>query len=116
MCIRDSLSGLQAAQLGLQTTQHNIANAKTAGYTRQQTVQASNDAMKTGAGFVGQGTHVATIERVYSQFLTNQVTRSQSSASAVSYTHLRWCRSIGGRQQPRHPPPPRSPPARPRDR
>ncbi|SBT05044.1 Flagellar hook-associated protein FlgK [Candidatus Accumulibacter aalborgensis] len=81
--IGSSLSGLQAAQLGLQTTQHNIANAKTAGYTRQQTVQASNDAMKTGAGFVGQGTHVATIERVYSQFLTNQVTRSQSSASEL---------------------------------
>ena len=79
--IATSLSGLQAAQLALSTTDHNIANANTAGFTRQRTVQASNPGQQTGAGFVGRGTHVATIERVYSRFLTEQVNRSQSKAS-----------------------------------
>lgn len=81
--IATSLSGLQAAQLGLSTTEHNIANANTAGFTRQRTIQASNPAQQTGAGFVGRGTQVATIERVYSRFLTEQVNRSQSKASGL---------------------------------
>ena len=82
--IGNSLSGLQAAQLGLQTTEHNIANVNTAGFTRQRTVQASNLALMTGAGFVGRGTHVATVERMYSRFLTEQVNRSQGSASELA--------------------------------
>ena len=70
--IATSLSGLQAAQLALSTTDHNIANANTAGFTRQRTVQASNPGVQSGAGFIGQGTHVATIERMYSRFLSNK--------------------------------------------
>lgn len=81
--IATGLSGLNAAQLGLLTTEHNIANANTPGFSRQQTMQTSNPARQTGAGFVGQGTHVATIERVYDRFLTDQVARSQSSASQL---------------------------------
>ena len=33
------VSGLHAAQFGLNTTSHNLANTKTAGYTRQQNIQ-----------------------------------------------------------------------------
>lgn len=77
------VSGLQAAQLGLQTTGHNIANVNTTGFARQRTVQASNSALVSGAGYIGQGTHVATIERLYSGFLTDQVNRSQSSSSGL---------------------------------
>jgi flagellar hook-associated protein 1 FlgK len=89
--IGTGVSGLYAAQLGLQTTEHNIANANTPGYTRQRTIQASNPALLTGAGFLGQGTHVATIERVYSRFLTEQVVGSQSSASELDsyYAQIR---------------------------
>ncbi|HOG03552.1 MAG TPA: flagellar hook-associated protein FlgK, partial [Accumulibacter sp.] len=81
--IGTGVSGLHAAQFGLQTTEHNIANANTPGYTRQRTIQASNPGLLTGAGFLGQGTRVATIERVYSRFLTEQVDRSQSSVSQL---------------------------------
>ncbi|EXI76691.1 MAG TPA: flagellar hook-associated protein FlgK [Candidatus Accumulibacter phosphatis] len=77
------VSGLLAAQHGLQTTEHNIANASTPGYTRQRVIQGSNAGVMTGSGFLGQGTHVATIERVYSRFLTEQVDRSQSGASQL---------------------------------
>ncbi len=89
--IGTGVSGLYAAQLGLQTTEHNIANANTPGFTRQRTIQESNPGLLTGAGFLGQGTHVATIERVYSRFLTEQVVGSQSSASELDsyYAQIR---------------------------
>jgi hypothetical protein len=79
-----SVSGLHvAAQHGLQTTEHNIANANTPGYTRQRVHPGQQCRRATGSGFLGQGTHVATIERVYSRFLTEQVDRSQSGASEL---------------------------------
>lgn len=77
------VTGLQAAQLGLQTTSHNIANADTAGFNRQRIVQANNTAQLTGAGFVGQGAHVTTIERMYSSFLNTQVNSAQSKVSEL---------------------------------
>ncbi len=91
--IGTGVSGLYAAQLGLQTTEHNIANANTPGYTRQRTIQTSSSGLLTGAGFLGQGTQVATIERVYSRFLTEQVVGSQSSASELD-SHYAQIRQI----------------------
>lgn len=38
--ITKAVTGLQAAQKGLQTTGHNISNAQTKGYTRQQLLQS----------------------------------------------------------------------------
>ena len=75
------ITGMNAAQLGLVTTEHNIANATTAGYNRQRTVQSTNIPIMTGAGAIGQGTHVETIERMYSRFITGQVNRAQSGVS-----------------------------------
>lgn len=66
-------SALNAAQAGLLTTGHNISNAATPGFNRQQIVQSANTPMFTGAGFFGQGTNVSTVERAYSAFLTGQV-------------------------------------------
>lgn len=78
------LTGLQAAQLALLTTENNVANANTAGYTRQRTVQATNLGIMTGAGSIGQGVHVSTIERLYSSFLVNQVNGAQTNVSELS--------------------------------
>lgn len=78
------ITGMNAAQLGLVTTEHNISNATTPGYNRQRTVQASNVPILTGAGAVGQGTHVETIERLYNKFLTNQVDTSQTNVSELN--------------------------------
>lgn len=77
------VSGLNAAMMGLQTTSHNISNASTDGYTRQQTVQTTNTPMVTGAGFIGQGTNVETVKRIYSQYLSGQVLSAQTSSSAM---------------------------------
>jgi flagellar hook-associated protein 1 FlgK len=79
-----AVSGLNAAQLGIQTTSHNIANASTTGYNRQRIEQATNTPLFTGAGFIGQGTNVETVSRVYSQFLTEQVLAAQSNVEEAN--------------------------------
>ncbi|MEF8698713.1 MAG: flagellar hook-associated protein FlgK [Candidatus Accumulibacter sp. UW20] len=81
------LSGLAAAQYGLQTTAHNIANVDTPGFSRQRAIVVSNPALQTGSGYVGQGARVLTIERLYSSFLTDQVQRSQSRSSELETYH-----------------------------
>lgn len=77
------VSALQNSQLGLATTSHNIANANTDGYNRQRIIQTSNIATLTGAGYVGQGAHVSTIERIYSSYLAKQVYTAQTSVSEL---------------------------------
>ncbi len=82
------VSAVNNAQLALLTTQHNISNANTPGFNRQQAVQATNIAQGTGAGFIGQGAHVETVRRVYSEYLSSQVlsasTQSQYYESFLS--------------------------------
>ncbi|MBB5193623.1 flagellar hook-associated protein 1 FlgK [Silvimonas terrae] len=76
------VSGLNAANLGLVTTGHNIANASTPGYSRQSIVQSAPYPQQTGSGFVGMGVQVDTIKRAYDQFLTKNL---QSATSQNSY-------------------------------
>ncbi len=78
------ISALNAAQVGLSTTGHNIANASTPGYTRQVVVQGAAQAQNFGYGYVGQGTQINTIKRIYSELLNNQVISSQSLSNATS--------------------------------
>lgn len=77
------ITGLNAAQTGIVTTGHNISNASTPGYTRQQIVQQANTAMFTGSGFLGQGTNVETVQRIYAQYLNAQVLTAQAGASEM---------------------------------
>lgn len=79
-----SLSGMNAAQYGLATTQHNIANASTPGYTRQAVQTTARAAQASGAGFVGQGVDVTGVVRNYDAFLTGQVRQVQSQASYLN--------------------------------
>lgn len=79
-------SALSAAQLGLSTTGHNIANAATPGYSRQVVVQAAAKAQASGNGFIGQGTEIAGVSRTFNEILARQVVSSQaSSASSATY-------------------------------
>ncbi|HQT25557.1 MAG TPA: flagellar hook-associated protein FlgK [Burkholderiales bacterium] len=78
------LTALNAAQAGILVTGNNIANANTPGYNRQQIVQTTNIPQGTGAGFFGQGTQVATVKRLYSEFLTNQTNQAQTMSSQLS--------------------------------
>ncbi|MDZ7596571.1 MAG: flagellar hook-associated protein FlgK [Thiobacillus sp.] len=76
-------SALAAAQVGLSTTGHNIANAATPGYSRQVVVQGAAQPQSYGFGFMGQGTEISTVKRIYSEFLGAQVNTAQSTKSAL---------------------------------
>jgi flagellar hook-associated protein 1 FlgK len=76
-------SALAAAQAAQATTSHNISNATTPGYNRQVVVQSTAGGINYGYGFIGQGTQVAEIKRVYNDFLNKQVMASQTTASSL---------------------------------
>ena len=77
-------SGLAAAQAGVATTGHNIANEKTPGYSRQLVIQSSLGGQNlTGGGYIGSGTNVDTVRRVFNDFLAAQVMSAQSSTSQL---------------------------------
>lgn len=78
------ITGMHAAQIGLLTTEHNITNANTPGYNRQRIGQTTNIALQTGAGFIGQGTRVQTVARIYNEFLQSQINTSQTTASELN--------------------------------
>jgi len=78
------VSGLAAAQAGLLTTGHNISNASTPGFNRQQIVQSTNTPQFTGAGYFGQGTNVQTVQRIYNQFLASQTLSAQTRLSELN--------------------------------
>lgn len=59
-------SGLYASQASMNTTAHNIANANTNGYTRQQTVLKANQAISTNNtyGMIGTGVNTVSITQL----------------------------------------------------
>ncbi|CJK38934.1 Flagellar hook-associated protein 1 [Streptococcus pneumoniae] len=81
------LSGLSASQTALATTGNNIANVDTAGYSRQSVVQKSASAEFIGVGYVGNGTTVADVRRIYSEYLNTQL-RTSTGLDAEAQTYL----------------------------
>ncbi|OLF54852.1 flagellar hook-associated protein FlgK [Pseudomonas chlororaphis] len=78
------MSGLSASQSSLMTTGNNIANADTAGYSRQQTVQGSKASNQYGNVFIGSGTTLADVRRVYNSYLDAQLRTATSLNSDVA--------------------------------
>ncbi|KAF1032488.1 MAG: Flagellar hook-associated protein 1 [Pseudomonas sp.] len=64
------MSGLNASQGSLSVLSNNIANVNTPGYSRQQSAQTANASNQYGGVFIGTGTTLADVRRVYNQFLT----------------------------------------------
>jgi len=62
-------SGLNAAQVGINTTGHNISNAEVDGYSRQRVITAAATPLQTSRGQVGNGTEVQNIKRVFDNFV-----------------------------------------------
>lgn len=69
-------------QTALQTVGNNIANVNTVGYSRQSVVTQAVLGQYTGAGYIGKGVELVTIQRAHSDFLTKQTQLTQSIASA----------------------------------
>lgn len=78
------LSAVLTAEQQIATVGHNMANQKTPGYNRQVVHQASAGAQSQGNGFIGMGTEVVDVTRVYDDFLNKQLLAVQTSASAFS--------------------------------
>jgi len=74
-----SLTGLLAAQRGLETTQNNIANVNTDGYSRQRVELGTRSAQFTGEGYIGQGVNVSNVSRSYDQFVSRQLSATTSA-------------------------------------
>ncbi len=85
MGLETNLRGLLAQQQALDVTSHNIANASTAGYSRQTAVLVASPAYAmpgvstapAGAGQLGTGVDVAAYQRIRDAFLDVQY-RAQS--------------------------------------
>ncbi len=80
------MSGLAAGQSSLMITGNNIANADTAGYSRQQTVQGSKASNQFGNVYIGTGTTLADVRRVYNSYLDAQLqTTTSLNSDAAAY-------------------------------
>lgn len=78
------VSALKAAQAGIAATTHNIANANTLGYSRQEVMQTAQTPQNTGAGYFGQGANVTSVVRRYDQFLGVQALEAQTQSSNLT--------------------------------
>ncbi|PZO21685.1 MAG: flagellar hook-associated protein FlgK [Betaproteobacteria bacterium] len=76
-----ALSGLNAARAGISTTSNNIANSNTVGYNRQQVIQQARPSTGSDVGFIGQGVDIASVQRVYSDFINSQEQKATSDAA-----------------------------------
>lgn len=85
-------SALAAAQAGLVTTGHNIANASTPGYTRQVVIQGSLGSQNNGFGFLGKGTEITDIRRVYDELLAERVRNAETKQNHVATYHTQVSR------------------------
>ncbi|MFJ4111689.1 flagellar hook-associated protein FlgK [Pseudomonas sp. NPDC089758] len=84
--INIGMSGLGAAQSGMYTLGNNISNADVDSYSRQQNVQKTKGGQQVGQVFIGSGTTLADVRRVYNAFLENQLrTTTSLSSEASSY-------------------------------
>ena len=79
------MSGLLAAQQQLATTSHNIANVNTEGYTRQRAEQNSSLGFNNGGNYIGTGTYIQDITRLYDQFSYKEQLLNQSNLGRADF-------------------------------
>ena len=82
------VTGLRVSQAGLLTTSHNISNASTIGYNRQETIQTTAAPNFAGYGFVGQGANVTSIRRAYNEYLTTQILGAEANVGELDMYRL----------------------------
>lgn len=76
------VTGLNAAQAGIRTTEHNISNVNTAGFRRQEVdFSALRPSYAGKSSWVGNGVTMDSVRQQYSQFLDNEVLLDQSRLS-----------------------------------
>jgi len=82
--LNTSLTGMLAFQRAMEMTGHNIANANTPGYSRQVAEFSTRVGQGSGNGFIGSGTQITTIKRIYDTMLGEQLRTSTTSHARFS--------------------------------
>ncbi len=67
-------TGLSSAQVGINTTGHNIVNAETEGYSRQRVVQSAQTPLFSDAGNIGNGVEILDVKRIFDNFVFDRYT------------------------------------------
>jgi flagellar hook-associated protein 1 FlgK len=70
-----------ASQAKLDTIAHNISNANTPGYSRQDVDLATEGGLYTGAGFYGRGVKIVTVTRQTNEFLIKELNVNIAAAA-----------------------------------
>lgn len=78
-------TGLNAAQVGIDTTGHNITNAESSGYTRQRVVSSAAIPISSGPGLVGNGAKIDDIKRVFDNFVFDKYNDVSSQKEYIDY-------------------------------
>jgi flagellar hook-associated protein 1 len=73
-------SGLLAFQRALGVTSNNIANSATEGYSRQRIDLSTQTPQFAGNGWFGSGVKVSGVQRMFDQFVENQLRTSTSGS------------------------------------
>jgi flagellar hook-associated protein 1 len=84
--MENSLSGMFLARLAMQTVAHNIANANTPGFSRQDVVVTARSALQTAYGSIGRGAQVDQIRRLTDAFLVKK--QQGQEARLASYDQI----------------------------
>jgi flagellar hook-associated protein 1 len=75
---------LVTQQFGISVTGHNIANANTAGYSRQRADLVAATPSQTTFGLLGTGVTIASVSRLRNAFVDQQLRTSQSTLQSAS--------------------------------
>jgi len=87
---------LYAAQVALEVTSHNVANANTEGYSKQNLRVQANNPITMYPGQIGTGVRAAEVSRQYDEFVNKQVTLKTSDYEywKAQYTAMQEIESI----------------------
>lgn len=88
-------SGLNAAQIALNTTANNISNVQTKGYSRQQANRVASDALRVYSryGSVGTGVTTTSVMQIRNQYYDTKYWYNQSSVGLYE-TRLNYLQQI----------------------
>lgn len=79
-------TGLSAAQVGINTTGHNISNAETEGYSRQRVIQSAQIPLFSEAGNIGNGVKVEGIGRVFDNFVFDRYSKISADKEHTDFS------------------------------
>lgn len=87
LILETARKGLNAQQVGISVTGHNIANASTDGYSRQRLSLTASSPLKETYGYLGTGVTTASITRVRDQMLDQQIRYNNSILGSANSTY-----------------------------